>query len=291
MLLRFVVVSLGIIFSFALPAIAEDIDCRTSAECPDAGHGCNCETAGDPSIVQVTEGPVGVGTQFKAEGGRASYEWAIDDGLIDKKTGVVIEEFPECLPSTTVRVTDACDHPEALIVQLPAGTALIITGPEDPVVGNSYVVSGGVAPFHWIFDAGNIDSNGVITAINECSVSGESRFGTITVNDSCGASSSIEVRLPGGVFIWQTTCSNSLAGFSLNDCNVWSNYQYSYDGIYEFRRMDANCTTPRGEDGHGCGYPPGAIHDARCYECEDPTCASRCWEVIWLVQNKNYVCP
>ena len=77
----------------------------------------------------------------------------------------------------------------------------VIAGDGDGNVGDIYTASGGLPPYAWSFDSGGIDSNGEITSINSCSAPGELRGGVITVTDSCGRSSNLTIRLPGGTWV------------------------------------------------------------------------------------------
>lgn len=78
---------------------------------------------------------------------------------------------------------------------------LTIEGTQDPVVGSTYVTTGGSGTLTFSFDQGTISQAGIITAINSCSAG--TLTGTISVSDSCATgmqTAQIQVRLPGGTW-------------------------------------------------------------------------------------------
>lgn len=199
MFLRLFVVCVFGMSVFATPVLAVDIDCKNALEtCPPPADPCGCKS-NPPSPVEI-EGPAVAtkGSVFgvKSGTGRAAYHFSIDAGSIDQLTGEVTSA-PECPQTATVTATDACGQQDSMTVELnPA--QLGISGPEDVVVGSSFGVSGGAAPYIWSFGGGSMDDTGQITAINDCSGPGTVRSAVITVTDSCSQSANLDVRLPGG---------------------------------------------------------------------------------------------
>ena len=97
--------------------------------------------------------------------------------------------------------------------------ALSISGTDAPIVGSDYDYSGGLGPYVWSFDGGEISSSGTITSINACGASNDPRWSTVTCTDACGQTASIEVRLPGGKWVQQGGDYESQATYCLSVVN------------------------------------------------------------------------
>lgn len=83
-------------------------------------------------------------------------------------------------------------------------------------VNDSVGVSGGCPPYEFSFSNGDITNYGLITSVSGCSGPGSPSMGTVTVTDSDGRSTSVEVRLPNGS--WYTESGEGARG------SWWDNY-------------------------------------------------------------------
>ena len=141
-----------------------------------------------PPTIKDTNGVyelVSVGQFFTATGGVKPYVFIFPG--VDRDTGEVVDIDP-CFDKgpTLAKVTDTCGN---------AATELVKTD------RHGLSLSGTAPPFIFSFDSGSIDSDtGEILSIDTCSASGDSRAGFVSVMDACGISTSIEVRLPGGIW-------------------------------------------------------------------------------------------
>lgn len=132
-----------------------------------------------------------------------------DDKLIDAKF------TPICGDSHDISVTDSCGMTTTLKNPY-TKIELSISGPEDAYVNDIYVADGGVPPYEFSFEKGDIDDNGKIISTS-CGLPDSKAYGDVTVKDSCGDTASIEVRVRG---YWK---------FIENVCNKPEEYCFCYD--------------------------------------------------------------
>lgn len=102
-------------------------------------------------------------------------------------------------PAGVVELTDDCGE-TADPVEFPFD-ALEVTGTDTPVIGSRYSASGGTAPYSFSGTGLTLTEDGEVTAFGECAGPGELRTGKVKATDSCGRTSEMTVRLPGGAWI------------------------------------------------------------------------------------------
>lgn len=145
------------------------------------------------------------GLTFTISALNALGELTYGPGIMTNEAGLSVFDPPNFIytcnpePSVLFTATTTCGQ-SATASMLATPFYATFSGGEDAQVGDTIAAGGGVAPYLYEFDSGGIDSEGEITSINACSAPGEARIGTLTVTDSCGATFSFEVRLPGGTW-------------------------------------------------------------------------------------------
>jgi len=177
------------------------------------------------------------------------------------KVDFEIEVCPEEEPAEQPDLPNPCD----------SAPALSISGTETPIVGSDYNYSGGLGPYVWSFDGGEISSAGMITSIDACGDPGDPRWSTVRITDNCGTVAEIEIRLPDGE--WKFVESSSL-GYSGNiPCENQGTPQPCYSLLSGPTCGDddpvpyANCTTVSG--GLKSKYTYAWIRTELCDDWED----------------------
>lgn len=106
---------------------------------------------------------------------------------------------------------------------------IIVNGESVVGVGSQVSLSGGRAPYQWEIVGMEIDDNGMVTSVVNCTVYGSRRVGTVKVTDACQKTASTEVRLPGGTWVSQPVVWPPDNSDGNGTC-----YSYSSHGTQEF---------------------------------------------------------
>jgi len=108
---------------------------------------------------------------------------------------------------------------------LSSADELSINGPDAPVNGDSYTVSGGCAPYTWTISKGSISTDGSVTVSGNC---GKARIG---VTDSCGNTTFKIVKMQQGQ--WSSTSNYELAHGQNPD--GWTAGEWHDFGLYRVK--------------------------------------------------------
>lgn len=158
----------------------------------------------DPPVIDTSWSPVPGETVTYSYGCDDDPRFSIDCGYINKRTGEIINlDGCECFEDVTVTVDDGCSNPVNDVKHIHDIGTLILAGDENAAVGNYYVPVGGIAPYTYSFTGGTIDvDSGEILSISTCAANGSSAMATVSVNDSCGSSATLDIRLPDGHWVY-----------------------------------------------------------------------------------------
>lgn len=156
----------------------------------------------------------------------------------DHRQIIICPEGADPNRQITICPDDCADPPELFI----SGA----DGLDSTTDYEQYSASGGVTPYSWSFDGGDIDSSGLITSITSCGGSQNGgAMGSVTVTDACGQTASIAVRLPGGSWAgqdsWESTCYRALSSTFVRreteisgDTKYLISFQYSGGQSYPY---------------------------------------------------------
>ena len=171
--------------------------------------------------------------------------------MLDVGTAFIVD--PECCPGDTVTASTSCGQSGSF--DIPDAAPVTCSGPEDCTVGDVYVGGGGVPPYTYSFGGGTIDPDtGEILSITACSGPAADRFAEVTATalGCSGGSGSIEVRLPGGVWVETSRPQSSCwvpAAENFNCVIISGGSKTEQHGFTASLAQPGNCPPD-------CSYPP-----------------------------------
>ncbi len=273
-----------------------DFACNNTPTCPATVDPCRCDLAEELKL----NGPESFSKDsfYTAEGGRPNYYYYIfpeetSAEYIDPKTGKVLKvpnNPDQCPMKITVYAEDACpETPRAekqSEVRSEINPPLTITGPEEPKVGDVYTASGGVPPYSFNFNGGEIDADtGEILSITTCGgPEGNGAIGIVSVVDQCASNNNIKVRVHGGAWI-VTSWAIGLRKWTSSNCNIVLPAE-NYKECRERAMTGSSCEKAPEEaithDG-SCSY----IYNAE--ECNASPLRYRSYQ-LWCIPNEEWQC-
>lgn len=226
--------------------------------------GSVCLTGGVPSYYQWDDTNnvwVGIGAcDIPTDPVNCPVTYTYNDscGIIDNTDGSGLDYSPPVNPSDTLN----------------------LSGAETPSVGSIYSASGGVAPYTYSISCGSIDPDtGEVTDLSGCCGSG-----TATVTDDCGATASMTVRFPSGVWVlvsdqyadWASNCTCK----PVTTCTFYVGMCLTISGKYkygaEYRDANTRLWCVQNEPVSQCSAPAACsgvdcyVVNARTYEWQCP---------------------